>query len=106
MLRQRPDLCGEPGPGIAVPRLRGALCSGTRTRDVDKPPKWTFNPCHTPKKWRNGRLLGATRGLECCTVQDVALRDLDLAEAEQPHRLDQDRPSGDDRGRAVGVQPG
>src|SRR5436190_18855839 len=39
-------------------------------------------------------------------VQDVGLRDLDGAEAEEQHRLEQDRGAGDDRRRAVRVQAG
>src|SRR4051794_20954933 len=51
-----------------------------------------------------GDLFGGE--VERRTVQDVGLGDFDRREAEDAHRLDQDRGTRDDRGRAVGVETG
>src|SRR3954469_22038680 len=37
-------------------------------------------------------------------MKDVSLGDLDGAEAEHPHRLEEDGGAGNDRGRAIRVQ--
>src|SRR3954452_452729 len=50
---------------------------------------------------------GLFRGeIERRAVQDVSLRDLQRAEREQEHRLEQDRGPGDDRWGTIGVQAG